>query len=82
MLQAPAAPPGESPGFVGYPFTDISQGNCTVTVTLGPTHWSDYEQSHHGVLQLVSHCFKESTPPSESTECRRHHLARLSAYIL
>ena len=51
-MQAPAAPPGnEAQNY--YPFLDFAWGNCTVEVSLGPTHWSDNSQVHHGVLQLV-----------------------------
>ena len=41
-----------------YPFLDFSWADCTVIVTLGPTHWSDYSTVRHGVLELVRkyHC--------------------------
>ena len=51
-VQAPAAPLGDLARNY-YPFLDIARGNCTVKAALGPTHWSDYLQVRHGVLELV-----------------------------
>lgn len=36
-----------------YPFLDFAWADCTVNVTLGPTHWSDNSTVRHGVLELV-----------------------------
>lgn len=36
-----------------YPFLAIQNGACSVKATLGPSHWSDYLQVQHSVLQLV-----------------------------
>ena len=58
--QAPAAPPGDQ-ALNYYPFLDFAWCNCTVSVTLGPTHWSHYETVQHGMLELV---------------CTSHHTGR------
>ncbi|CAL5222694.1 g5095 [Coccomyxa viridis] len=49
---APAVPPGDQAKNY-YPFLDFAWADCTVNVTLGPTHWSDNSTVRHGVLELV-----------------------------